>query len=57
MRLNGLVKSVTEAIGRIAETFVEIERDDPQDCAFCGARARAGRRYCDEHEAEFATRH
>lgn len=57
MSVTGIVKSVSAAIGRIAETFVEIDKDDPQECSFCGARARAGHRYCDEHEAEFQTRH
>jgi hypothetical protein len=57
MSVAAIVKSVRAAIGRIAESFVEIEKDDPQECSFCGARARAGQRFCDEHEAEFQTRH
>jgi hypothetical protein len=57
MSLRAIVESMTAAIGRIAESFVEIEKDDPQECSFCGARARAGQRFCDEHEAEFQTRH
>ena len=54
---DGLIKSVTKAIGRIAHSFAEIENDGPRECEFCGCRARPGRRYCDEHEDEFTTRH
>jgi hypothetical protein len=57
MSVNTIVRSVRAAIGRIADSFVEIDKDEPQECSFCGARARAGQRYCDEHEAEFQTRH
>lgn len=57
MTLNGIVRRVTTAIGRIADGFAEIERDEPQECAFCGERKRPGNRYCDEHEAVFTTRH
>jgi hypothetical protein len=53
----GLIKSVTKTLWRIADSFVDIENDAPRECEFCGARTRAGRRFCDEHEAEFATRH
>jgi predicted nucleic acid-binding Zn ribbon protein len=48
---------MTQALRRVAATFAAIERDTPHECEFCGARAPAGQRFCDEHEAEFATRH
>jgi hypothetical protein len=54
---DGLIQSVRKAIWRIADSFADIERDEPRECEFCGARARPGHRFCDEHEAEFATRH
>jgi hypothetical protein len=53
----GLIRSVTQALWQIADSFAEVEKDMPHECEFCGARARAGQRFCDEHEAEFATRH
>lgn len=54
---DGLIKSVTRALRRIADGFVEMEKDSPHECEFCGDRAKAGQRFCDEHEAEFVTRH
>jgi hypothetical protein len=54
---DGLIRSVTNALWRIADSFSEIEKDEPHECEFCGARARAGQRFCDEHESEFVTRH
>jgi hypothetical protein len=53
----GLIRSVTKVIGRIADSFADIENDAPHECEFCGARTRSGRRFCDEHEDEFVTRH
>jgi hypothetical protein len=54
---DGLIQSVTNAIRRIADSFADIEADAPHQCESCGARARAGRRFCHEHQAEAATRH
>jgi hypothetical protein len=53
----GLIRSMTEALWRVVGSFAEMERDTPHECEFCGARAPAGQRFCDKHEAEFATRH
>jgi hypothetical protein len=57
MTLNDIMKSVTDAIGRIADTFAEMETEEPQRCAICGSRSRSGRHSRREHDGEFTTRH
>jgi hypothetical protein len=54
---DGLFRSVAKALERIADSFADIEADAPHECESCGARARAGRRFCNEHQAESVTRH
>ena len=54
---DGLIRSVAKTLQRIAESFADIEADMPHECEICGARTRAGRRFCSEHETKGATRH
>jgi hypothetical protein len=54
---DGLVRSVAKALQQIADSFADIEGDAPHECELCGGRTRAGRRLCNEHQAESAVRH
>jgi hypothetical protein len=54
---DGLIRSVARTLQRIADSFADIEGDAPHQCESCGGRARAGRRFCSEHEGELVTRH
>ena len=54
---DALIRSVTKTLQRIADSFADVEAEEPHRCEFCGGRARPGRRYCSEHEKELPTRH